>query len=93
MPRRRVVWPVTRLSDAPLVVTEPAEPPGIPEVDVAESAAPEPAETTPPEAVAKEADIAALEQTRDDTDEGWSERRETSADDAWLTSQRPPHWE
>ncbi|MDO5628296.1 MAG: hypothetical protein Q4G43_08250 [Mobilicoccus sp.] len=38
-----------------------------------------------------------LEQTRDDTDEGWGERRDDSesadAHDRWLQEQRPPHWE
>ena len=32
------------------------------------------------------------EQTRDDTDAGWGERRGTGDDD-WLRDQRPPHWD
>jgi hypothetical protein len=33
-----------------------------------------------------------LEQSSDDTDEGWGERRDSSAHDRWLQEQRPPHW-
>lgn len=33
------------------------------------------------------------EQTRDDTDAGWGERRDESGHDRWLQEQRPPHWE
>ncbi len=33
------------------------------------------------------------EQTRDDTDAGWGERRDESGHDRWLREQRPPHWE
>jgi very-short-patch-repair endonuclease len=33
------------------------------------------------------------EQTRDDTDAGWGERRDDDAHDRWLQEQRPPHWE
>ncbi|MEO7070369.1 MAG: hypothetical protein ABI131_07750 [Nostocoides sp.] len=33
------------------------------------------------------------EQTRDDTDAGWGERRAESGHDRWLREQRPPHWE
>ncbi|MEP7193692.1 MAG: AAA domain-containing protein [Actinomycetota bacterium] len=33
-----------------------------------------------------------LEQTRDDTDAGWGERRNDEAQDQWLRDQRPPHW-
>jgi hypothetical protein len=32
------------------------------------------------------------EQTRDDTDAGWGERRDEGAQDQWLRDQRPPHW-
>jgi len=32
------------------------------------------------------------EQTRDDTDAGWGERRDEDAQDQWLRDQRPPHW-
>ena len=31
------------------------------------------------------------DQTRDDTDRGWSERRDDSNDDR-LLQDRPPHW-
>jgi hypothetical protein len=31
--------------------------------------------------------------TRDDTDSGWGERRESSSRDQWLQDQRPPHYE
>jgi hypothetical protein len=34
----------------------------------------------------------ALEQSRDDTDEGWGERRDDRAHERWLQEQRPPHW-
>jgi len=34
-----------------------------------------------------------LDQTRDDTDTGWGERRDEDAHDRWLQEQRPPHWE
>ncbi|MGN6635088.1 MAG: AAA domain-containing protein, partial [Oryzihumus sp.] len=34
-----------------------------------------------------------LDQTRDDTDTGWGERRDEDAHDRWLREQRPPHWE
>ena len=36
-----------------------------------------------------------LEQTTDDTDDGWGEAPVTgrSARDEWLRAQRPPHWE
>ncbi len=37
--------------------------------------------------------VRAPEQTRDDTDRGWGERRDEAAHDAWLQEQRPPHWE
>ena len=33
------------------------------------------------------------EQTADDTDAGWGERRDESGHDRWLREQRPPHWE
>ncbi len=33
-----------------------------------------------------------LEQTRDDTDEHWGERRDVDAHDRWLEENRPPHW-
>jgi hypothetical protein len=33
-----------------------------------------------------------LEQTRDDTDEGWGERRDESSYERYLREQRPPHW-
>jgi hypothetical protein len=32
------------------------------------------------------------EQTMDDTDAGWGERRDDDAHDRWLREQRPPHW-
>ncbi|MGZ4600916.1 MAG: hypothetical protein ACXVGS_13710, partial [Oryzihumus sp.] len=34
-----------------------------------------------------------LDQTLDDTDTGWGERRDEDAHDRWLQEQRPPHWE
>lgn len=33
------------------------------------------------------------EQSTDDTDAGWGERRDESGHDRWLREQRPPHWE
>ncbi|HEV7173605.1 AAA domain-containing protein [Pedococcus sp.] len=38
------------------------------------------------------ADHTAPEQTTDDTDLGWGERRDQDAHDRWLQEQRPPHW-
>ncbi len=38
------------------------------------------------------ADRTAPEQTTDDTDLGWGERRDQDAHDRWLQEQRPPHW-
>lgn len=35
---------------------------------------------------------AAVEQTTDDTDEGWGERRDGDASARWLRENRPPHW-
>ena len=32
------------------------------------------------------------EQTKDDTDVGWGERRNDDEHDRWLQEQRPPHW-
>ncbi|WP_156465268.1 hypothetical protein [Knoellia sp. Soil729] len=34
----------------------------------------------------------AVEQSRDDTDEGWGERGEGDASARWLRENRPPHW-
>jgi hypothetical protein len=34
-----------------------------------------------------------MEQTRDDTDLGWGERRGDTEHERWLAEQRPPHWE
>ncbi|MCE1177893.1 MAG: hypothetical protein LWW86_02505 [Micrococcales bacterium] len=34
----------------------------------------------------------AVDQTRDDTDEGWGEQA-PGRDAEWYRSQRPPHWE
>lgn len=34
-----------------------------------------------------------LDQTRDDTDLGWGERRDVGDHERWLREQRPPHWE
>lgn len=33
------------------------------------------------------------DQTSDDTDAAWGERRDEDAHDRWLQEQRPPHWE
>lgn len=33
-----------------------------------------------------------LDQTKDDTDEGWGDWREAEDRDRWLEEQRPPHW-
>lgn len=35
---------------------------------------------------------AAVEQTKDDTDEGWGERGDDDASARWLEENRPPHW-
>ncbi|MCW2898117.1 MAG: hypothetical protein JWO67_382 [Streptosporangiaceae bacterium] len=32
------------------------------------------------------------DQTRDDTDEGWGDWRESGDDDSHLIEERPPHW-
>lgn len=32
------------------------------------------------------------DQTRDDTDLGWGDWRDTDSDDAHLLEDRPPHW-
>jgi len=50
------------------------------------------AEATP-EPTPKAAPRRRPEQTRDDTDAGWGERRDDDAHDRWLQEQRPPHWE
>ena len=34
-----------------------------------------------------------LDQTRDDTDEGWGDWRDEEDRDRWLQEQRPPHWD
>lgn len=34
----------------------------------------------------------AVEQTKDDTDEGWGEPGEDDASARWLRENRPPHW-
>lgn len=34
----------------------------------------------------------AVEQTKDDTDEGWGERGDDDASARWLSENRPPHW-
>jgi len=33
-----------------------------------------------------------VEQTTDDTDEGWGERGDDDATGRWLRENRPPHW-
>ena len=33
-----------------------------------------------------------VEQTSDDTDEGWGERGEDDTSARWLRENRPPHW-
>lgn len=33
-----------------------------------------------------------VEQTSDDTDEGWGERGDDDASARWLRENRPPHW-
>lgn len=37
--------------------------------------------------------VSGLEQTTDDTDDGWGEAPGRSVRDEWLRAQRPPHWE
>lgn len=32
------------------------------------------------------------DQTRDDTDQGWGDWRESESDDSYLLEDRPPHW-
>lgn len=34
-----------------------------------------------------------VEQTRDDTDEGWGDWRDQEDRDRWIAEQRPPHWD
>ncbi|MDT0213196.1 hypothetical protein Q9R29_04800 [Rothia sp. ARF10] len=33
-----------------------------------------------------------VDQTKDDTDEGWGERGDDDATGRWLRENRPPHW-
>lgn len=33
------------------------------------------------------------DQTRDDTDQGWGERRRDDSNDERLRHERPPHWD
>ncbi|WP_156971496.1 hypothetical protein [Knoellia sinensis] len=34
-----------------------------------------------------------VDQTTDDTDEGWGEQRDREASARWLRENRPPHWD
>lgn len=34
-----------------------------------------------------------VDQTKDDTDEGWGERGDAGAAARWLRENRPPHWD
>ena len=50
-----------------------------------------PGETTPAEPSASPTGPD-VEQTKDDTDEGWGERGNENASARWLRENRPPHW-
>ncbi len=52
-----------------------------------------PTEPTPDtEAADPSSSPTVVEQTKDDTDEGWGERGEDDASARWLRENRPPHW-
>ena len=73
-------------SDAGLTSTRPALP-SEDEGDVASEGAAEQVEA-PSSGTGRRA----IEQTKDDTDEGWGERGEDDASARWLRENRPPHW-
>ena len=60
-----------------------------PPTSSAQTAELEDAEATAPSDRGRSAPV---EQTRDDTDEGWGERGEDDASARWLRENRPPHW-
>ncbi len=46
------------------------------------------------ETAGRDADeLSRLDQTRDDTDEGWGDWRDQQDRDQWFQEERPPHWE
>lgn len=67
--------------------TEPTEP--------TEPAEPiEPAEPTEPaEPSTRHTRATKVDQTKDDTDEGWGEPGDDDASARWLRENRPPHWD
>ena len=75
-------------SDEDLTSTRPTPPR---EADAREPAAPEEQPTADPEeqTALRRGNV---EQTRDDTDEGWGERSSDDPTGRWVRENRPPHW-
>ena len=65
------------------------EPPASPSTEPEPEPEAEATDWTPRRASGRDATV---EQTKDDTDEGWGERGEDDASARWLRENRPPHW-
>ena len=86
--RRRATSSPQRVgSDAGLTTSRPT-PPG--PADAEDDAVP--SASGPEEGSGDGAKRRPVEQTKDDTDEGWGERGDDDATGRWLRENRPPHW-
>lgn len=87
--RRRATSSPQRVgSDEGLTTSRPT--PSSADADAAEAAVP-PA-PGPEEGSSGAATRRTVEQSKDDTDEGWGERGDDDATGRWLRENRPPHW-
>ncbi|MFW5473836.1 hypothetical protein ACOCJ5_11050 [Knoellia sp. CPCC 206450] len=92
--RRRATSSPQRVgSDAGLTSSRPTPPRPADAADAAKAeVAAVPSLPGPEEGSGDGAKRRTIEQTKDDTDEGWGERGDDDATGRWLRENRPPHW-